>query len=96
MVTVTEQAAGKLMEQLQAAGTGSGTSFRLVASSSKSGGLELVFGEEKEGDQVVENQGRKVLLLDAEVTQLLDGRTISFEETTQGGGFKISKADEAS
>jgi Fe-S cluster assembly iron-binding protein IscA len=92
MVTVTPQAAGKLMEQLQAAETEPGTSFRLVNSPSEAGSrLQLVLDQEKKGDQVVESKGVKVLLLDPEVTELLDGQTISFEETSQGGGFKIAK-----
>jgi Fe-S cluster assembly iron-binding protein IscA len=96
MVTVTQQAAGKLMEQLQAVEKEPGTSFRLVSSPSESGRLQMVLDKEKEGDHVVENKGVKVLLLDPDVNQLLDGRTISYEETAQGAGFTITKPDQPS
>jgi Fe-S cluster assembly iron-binding protein IscA len=84
------------MEQLQAVEKGPGMSFRLVSSPSESGRLQMVLDKEKEGDQVVENEGVKVLLLDPDVNQLLDGRTINYEETAQGAGFTITKPDQPS
>jgi Fe-S cluster assembly iron-binding protein IscA len=93
MVTVTVEAAAKLREQLEAGEGSEDVSFRLVSSPSESGRLHLTLDSEKEGDQVFENEGVKVLLLAPDVNELLDGRVIGYEKSAQGEGFTIKKPE---
>ncbi len=51
----------------------------------------MVLDKEKEGDQVVESEGVKMLFLSPEVVPMLEGMVIDYQETSQGGGFTISK-----
>jgi Fe-S cluster assembly iron-binding protein IscA len=54
--------------------------------------LELVLDKEKEGDQVVETQeGRKVLLIGPDLISALKEMVVDYKETSQGPGFTISK-----
>ena len=91
MVTVTAQAAQKLRENLQAVTTDPEVGIRLILSPSIPNRIEMVLEKDKEGDQVVESEGVKILLLDPEIAQLLEGMVIDYEETPQGGKFTISK-----
>ena len=91
MVTVTTRAAEKLREDLQAATPDPELGVRLIPSPSIPNRIEMVLDKEKEGDQVVENEGVKILLLDSQIAQALEGMVIDYEETPQGRRFTISK-----
>ncbi len=91
MVTVTAQAAQKLREDLQTVTTEPEVGIRLILSPTIPNQIEMVLEKSKEGDQVVESEGIKILLLDSQIAQLLEGMVIDYEENPQGGRFTISK-----
>ena len=91
MVTVTAPAAEKIRGDLQAATTDAEVGIRLIPSPSIPNRIQMVLDKEKEGDQIVESEGVKILLLDPEIAQALEGMVIDYEETPQGGKFTISK-----
>ncbi len=91
MLTVTALARGKLKEAIQAKMTDPEVGFRLIPHPSRPNQLKMVFDKEKEGDQVVESEGVKILFLGPEVVPMLEGMVIDYQETSQGGGFTISK-----
>lgn len=89
MLTVTEQAKEELRAVLSDSGEGPAVSLRLVARAP--GQFGLVPDEEKEGDQVVEHEGLKVLLIDAELSALLGGVTIDCREGSEGPQLVFTK-----
>ena len=91
MVTVTALAAEKLNEGLQAATTDPEVCIRLALSSSVPNRIEMVLDKAKEEDQIVENEGTKLILLDPEIAQQLEGMVIDYEESPQGGKFTLTK-----
>jgi len=91
VVTVTAQAAGKIREYLQAATTDPELGIRLTPSPLMPNRIEMILDKEKEGDQVVESEGVKMLLLDPTIAQALEGMIIDYEETPRGGRFTISR-----
>ena len=91
MVTVTAQAAEKIRGDLQAARTEPEVGIRLIPSPSIPNQIQMVLDKEKEGDQIVASEGVKILLLDPEIAQALEGMVIDYEETPQGGKFTLSK-----
>ena len=91
MVTVTAPAAEKIRGDLQAVATDSEVAIRLIPSPSVPNQIQMALDKEKEGDQVVESEGVKILLLDSEIAQALEGMVIDYEETPQGGKFTLSK-----
>lgn len=86
MVTVTEQAA-KILGEVQTE-SNSEQALRIV---SAPGGYQLTFDEEREGDQVVENEGKAVLLIANDVAESLDDATIDCEQGPEGVRFFLSK-----
>jgi len=91
MLTVTALAAGKLKEAIQAHTTDPEVCIRLISSPSKPNRLEMALDKEREGDQVVESEGVKILLLSSEVAPALEGVVIDCQETPEGAHFTISK-----
>jgi Fe-S cluster assembly iron-binding protein IscA len=90
MVIVTEEAKRELAKLLQSPDVEAGeATFRLAAG--REGQLGLVLDEEQEGDQVVEHEGTKVLLVGAAVAPLVDGVTLGCEETPEGPSFTLSR-----
>ena len=91
MLTVTALAGEKMREAIQAKTTDPEMGFRLIPYPSKPNQWKMVWDKEMEGDQVVESEGVKILFLSPEVVPLLKGMVIDYPETSQGGGFTISK-----
>jgi Fe-S cluster assembly iron-binding protein IscA len=91
MVTVTARAAEKLRGDLQAVTTDPEAAVRLIPSPSVPNQIKMILDKEKEGDQVVESEGVKILLLDSEIGEVLEGMVIDYEETPQGTRFTISR-----
>jgi Fe-S cluster assembly iron-binding protein IscA len=92
MLTVTTTAKEKLKGALQTQTTDPEIAMRIISSPSKPNWLELVFDKEKEGDQVVRTEeGRKVLLIGADLIPALEEMAIDYKETSEGIGFTISK-----
>ena len=91
MLTVTSNAKEKFKGMLQERDTDPGVSIRIISSSSKTNMFDLVFDKEKEGDQVVESEEEKnILLIGANVASALEGKVIDYREAPQGAGFTIS------
>ena len=92
MLTVTTTAKEKFKEALQTQTTDPEIAIRIISSPSKPNRLELVLDKEKEGDQVVKSEeGRKVLLIGADLIPALEEMVVDYKETTEGTGFTISK-----
>ena len=92
MLTVTTTAKEKFKEALQTRTTDPEIAMRIIPSPSKPNRLELVLDKEKEGDQVVEaEEGRKVLLIGADLVSALEEMVIDYQQTPEGTGFTISK-----
>jgi len=91
MLTVTAQAAAKLKEAIQAQTEDPELAIRLVPSAAKPRQLDMALDKEKEGDQVVESEGVKVLFVSSELTQAMDGMVIDCQETPQGAQFSIAR-----
>jgi Fe-S cluster assembly iron-binding protein IscA len=92
VLTVTTTAKEKFREALQTATTDPEVAMRITLSPSKPNRLSLVLYKEKEGDQVVRTEeGRKVLLVGADLGPALDEVVIDYKETTEGTGFTIEK-----
>ncbi len=91
MVAVTPRAAEKLREGLRAETADPEVAIRLIPSPSMPNWIEMVLSKEEEGDQVVESEGMKILLLGPEIAQALEGMVIDYEETPQGARFTITR-----
>jgi Fe-S cluster assembly iron-binding protein IscA len=92
MLTVTTTAKEKFKEALQTRKIDPEIAIRIIPSPSKPHWLELVFDKEKEGDQIVRTEeGRKVLLIGADLMPALEEVVIDYMETSEGAGFTISK-----
>jgi Fe-S cluster assembly iron-binding protein IscA len=92
MLTVTTTAKEKFKEALQTKTTDPEIAMRIILSPSKPNQLQLVLDKEKIGDQVVETEeGRKVLLIEADLVSALEQMVIDYQETPEGAGFTIEK-----
>ena len=92
MLTVTASAKKKLQETLQAQTTEPEVAIRIIRSTSDSTQLELALDKEKEGDQVVEGEeGRKLLLIGPDLMSALEGFVVDYQQTAEATGFTISK-----
>ena len=89
MVTVTEAAKQELRKKLLAHTDEPDVGIRLQ--SDASGQLGLVPGRESQGDQVVEHEGTKVLLIAPELAATLKGITLDVQETAEGSKLVIRK-----
>jgi Fe-S cluster assembly iron-binding protein IscA len=91
MLIVTPLAAEKLKEAIQNKTIDPEFGFRLVASPLKPNQLKMTLDREKEGDQVVESEGVKILILSPEIASALEGMVMDYQETPEGAGFSISE-----
>jgi Fe-S cluster assembly iron-binding protein IscA len=92
MLTVTAKAKEKLRELLEKRATELEVVMRIIHSPSNPEQLEFVMDKEKEGDQVVESEdGRKVLLIGPDLASSLVGMVIDYQETAEATGFSMSK-----
>ena len=82
MVKVTETAKQELKKQLLAYTNDPDLSIRLESKSP--GELRLVLDRESEGDQVIEHEGTKVLLVAPELATALEGIALDVQDTTDG------------
>jgi len=89
MITVTERAKETLGRALALTGVKDpeiGLRLKPIAQ----GGYNLGPDKEREGDQVVEHKGRKVLLISEKISGALDGRTIDRDESAREPRVVIS------
>ena len=87
MLTVTEAAREKLKETLLANTDDQEASLRLTMR--PPGQLGLVLDRVSPGDDVVEHQGSKVLVVSHEIAELLQGSKLDVEDTPDGKRLKI-------
>jgi Fe-S cluster assembly iron-binding protein IscA len=88
MITVTTEAAEVLATRVEVETTDPEETFRLVPAGSEQ--LGLTIDRMKEGDQVVEHEGVKVLLVGSELAEALDGLVIDCEDTSEGRRLIVS------
>ena len=88
MITVTALAAEELKTMSQAEVSGPEEALRLVPAGA--GQLALVPDAVREGDQVVEHEGAKVLLVGAELADAVDGLVLDAKDTPEGRRLVIS------
>jgi Fe-S cluster assembly iron-binding protein IscA len=91
VITVTDKAKKTLKELLLSNNDDPKTSLRLVAKSFGRFGLAL--DREEEGDQVVEQEGTKVLLIGHELVNIADGKTLDVQDTPNCPKLSISKQE---
>ena len=88
MLEVTERARQELKRVLTANTDKPEACLRLTAS--EQGQLGLTLDEERQDDQVVEHEDSKVLLVEKNLADILQGITIDVEDTPEGARLVIS------
>jgi Fe-S cluster assembly iron-binding protein IscA len=89
MIQVTERARGTFAETLEHMPVDSpGVMLRIGPTDS---GLGIFPDTRKDDDQVIEHDGRAVLLIDRDVSAQLADTTIDVEERTDGSHFVIRR-----
>jgi Fe-S cluster assembly iron-binding protein IscA len=78
MIMVTESAKEALKKALSASTEDSEVVLRLTPA--EVGRYDLVLDHEREGDQVVEHLGAKVLLIEQQVSEALDKLTLDYRQ----------------
>lgn len=91
MINVTDAAAAVLLERLQSSSSEESEVLRLVE---RAGGLGLSVDHEREGDQVVDHENRKVLVIEPDISSALDGATIDAAETPEGEQLTFRRGPE--
>jgi len=89
MLTVTENAKQHLKNMLLAHSDDPEMGVRLMLE--PQGRLALVLGEEELGDQVVEHEGAKALLVAPELAPVVEGITLDVQDTPEGPKLVMSK-----
>ena len=81
MLNITEATGGYLSKVLDEANAAPDTAVRLVVEGK---GLSAGLDTERPGDASIEHEGRKVLLLDEQASQVLADRTLDVQTTVDG------------
>ena len=92
-LTITAAAIDKLKESLLAKTDDPEIGFRLTPSPQKSNQLKMALEPSREGDRVIEREGRKVVILSPEVMTALEGMVMDYRDTGEGGGFSITESN---
>ena len=93
MVVVTESARQELKRILTNNTDELEACLRLIANDQ--GQLGLAMDMEREGDQVVEHEDSKVLVVEKELADRLQGITMDFVDTPEGGSLAIHSESES-
>lgn len=88
MIQVTERARGTFAETLEHMADSPDVMLRIGATDS---GLGIFPDTRKDDDQVIEHEGRAVLLIDREVSAKLADTTIDVEDRADGSHFVIRR-----
>lgn len=91
MIHVTEKASEALLQGLQANTDDQTQGLRLTHIAGQGYGLAL--DTEREGDQVVEHQGRKTLLVGQALAEQLDGAVLDALDSPEGPRLSIQLPD---
>jgi len=96
MITLTPRAATRIAE-LEKAHPAGDRLLRIFVEPGGCSGFEygMSFDEPKEDDQVIESEGRRVLLDPASATYL-QGSVVDFDDSLMGKGFDIKNPNAAS
>ena len=89
MLTVTEDAKQLLKETLRAHSDDPEVVLRL--SMKPPGQLGILLDNEAEGDQVIEHEGVKVLLVASELAPMVEGVTLDIQDTPDGPKLVVTK-----
>ena len=91
MLEVTARAREKLQEALLEEQTAvPQTTYRITPIPSMPNRLGIALDKEKRGDQVVKSkEGMKVLLVQSDLSQELEGMVLDYQVTPRGEGFTI-------
>jgi Fe-S cluster assembly iron-binding protein IscA len=89
MLTATDRAKQLLKETLTAHSDDPKVALRL--SFKPPGEFGIVLDREAEGDQVVEHEDTKVLLVASELAPVVEGVTLDVQDTTEGAKLVIRK-----
>ncbi len=89
-ITLTEKAASKIKEMMEREGK-KDSALRVYIAGGGCSGFQygMGFDDQKEGDQVYQQHGLKILL-DPKSLLYLNGATVDYEESLTGMGFKIN------
>ncbi len=82
MLNVTEKAVGALADSLESSEATDEQSLRLART--PQGEFGLAIDEEREGDQVVKQEERSILVLDEEISTALDGAILDIADSPEG------------
>ena len=88
MLTVTERAAQELKGILQAHAAEPEQVLRLVREAQ---GFSLRLDKEGAGDEVVESEGATILLIDEQLSPIVDGAVVDCIDTPEGPRLTITK-----
>lgn len=97
MINVTPEAKDVLHEMLQQSTDDVEFGIRMVPAVPPEGeesgqiALGMTLDRSQEGDQVVEHNGRKVLILDPTMSQLLDEDTLATVDTPEGKRLALNR-----
>lgn len=92
MLGITVKAKEKLKEILQDHTMDPEVAIRIIPNSSDPKRLDLILDKEKRGDQLVISDGdMKLLLIKPDLALWLEGITLDYSGTAQGGDFTIKK-----
>ncbi len=92
MLMITDDAATKITELLNADGKDESHGLRVGVSSGGCSGFQYMmdFDTERDGDKVFTNQGTRVLV-DERSLPYLEGSMLDYTSGLQGAGFVVSK-----
>jgi Fe-S cluster assembly iron-binding protein IscA len=88
MLTVTERAAQELKGILEAHAVEPEQVLRLVRETQ---GFSLRLDKEGAGDEVVESEGATILLIDEQLSPIVDGAVVDCIDTPEGPRLTITK-----
>jgi Fe-S cluster assembly iron-binding protein IscA len=89
MLTVTENAREVLKEILSANSNDPEMGLRLIIDGDNQ--IKMALGAEEQGDQVIEHDGTKVLMVPSALITVFEGITIDAEETDDGPKLVVQR-----
>ena len=81
MLNASDAACAFISELLTSSEAPDESAVRIVLEENQ---LSMKLDEEKPGDETILHEGKTILLVDAEISQVLDGKTLEFEDTEEG------------
>ena len=93
MIGVTEQAKQELKKILSTNTEEPEACLRITYDDQ--GHFDIAIDMEREGDQAIEHEGSKLIVVEKEVADSLPGITIDIESTPEGNSFIINNGSES-